>query len=63
MDLGDAQIESNSFEIGESKPRKLPPDLPTSLNDRRQIPPVFIETEVYDGWQGGTQLLPQARAL
>lgn len=33
-------------------PRKLPDDLPTSLNDRRNFPSYTIETEVYDGWQG-----------
>ncbi len=36
----------------ERKPAtELPPDLPTSLNDRRPIE--FVpETEMYDAWQG-----------
>jgi hypothetical protein len=58
MDLEDFQND-NGFDIGgdlgdlgDSHPRQLPADLPTSLNDRRQTVPVFTETEVYDGWQG-----------
>lgn len=34
------------------KPRTLPPDLPTSLDDRRSFPSYNSETEIYDGWQG-----------
>ncbi len=33
-------------------PRKLPSDLPTSLDDRRSFPSYGEETEMYDGWQG-----------
>jgi hypothetical protein len=33
-------------------PRKLPDDLPTSLNDRRNFPSYTVETEVYDAWHG-----------
>jgi len=33
-------------------PRKLPDDLPTSLDDRRSFPSYGGETEMYDGWQG-----------
>ena len=32
--------------------RTLPPDLPTSLDDRRQPVELIPETEMYDGWQG-----------
>jgi hypothetical protein len=34
------------------KPRVLPDDLPTSLDDRRSVP-MLQETEMYDAWQGG----------
>lgn len=33
-------------------PRKMPDDLPTSLNDRRTIDRYGAETEMYDAWQG-----------
>lgn len=32
--------------------RKLPDDLPTSLDDRKFQPILQEETEVYDAWQG-----------
>ncbi|KAM5351889.1 hypothetical protein ACJ41O_004612 [Fusarium nematophilum] len=43
----------------ENKPRALPADLPTSLNDRRHVPTEHLmpETEMYDGWQGQSQFL------
>ena len=34
------------------RPRELPSDLPTSLNDRRPVRSYAGETEMYDGWQG-----------
>ena len=33
-------------------PRELPPDLPRSLDDRRDPPVLGASTEVYDAWQG-----------
>lgn len=38
----------------EAKPRPMPTDLPTSLDDRRHAPVDYVvhETEMYDGWQG-----------
>jgi hypothetical protein len=33
-------------------PRKLPDDLPKSLDDRRSFPSYGGETEMYDAWQG-----------
>lgn len=33
------------------KPRVLPDDLPTSLDDRRSVP-MLQEMEMYDAWQG-----------
>ncbi|EAW09813.1 DIL and Ankyrin domain protein [Aspergillus clavatus NRRL 1] len=43
-------------ELADQKPRVLPDDLPTSLDDRRSVP-VFQETEIYDAWQGQSQFL------
>ncbi|KAF2244636.1 hypothetical protein BU26DRAFT_83013 [Trematosphaeria pertusa] len=39
------------------KPRQLPADLPTSLDDRRALPMLGEETEIYDAWQGQSQFL------
>ena len=45
--------EDNNFINEEvSRPRRLPPDLPTSLNDRRPVRSYGGETEIYDAWQG-----------
>lgn len=44
----DEEIDEN----GEKKPRELPDDLPTSLDDRRSVPTFSSETEMYDAWQG-----------
>ena len=58
MDPGEPQTDPgfddgcDLADSGDSRPRKLPADLPTSLNDRRRTESVFVETEVYDGWQG-----------
>lgn len=51
MDLGDPH--GGDFDIGTNRPRVLPPDLPTSLDDRRRTPLLNTETEIYDAWQGG----------
>lgn len=40
-----------------SKPKELPADLPTSLNDRRVVSEYApVETEMYDAWQGALPL-------
>ncbi|KKY25021.1 putative dil and ankyrin domain-containing protein [Phaeomoniella chlamydospora] len=39
------------------KPKQLPPDLPTSLDDRRPFQTYGGETEMYDAWQGQSQFL------
>ncbi|EDN09503.1 conserved hypothetical protein [Histoplasma mississippiense (nom. inval.)] len=39
------------------KPRQLPDDLPTSLDDRRSVPTFGPETEIYDAWQGQSHFL------
>ncbi|EEP82367.1 conserved hypothetical protein [Uncinocarpus reesii 1704] len=43
--------------VEKPKPRTLPDDLPTSLDDRRNVPIYTAETEMYDGWQGQSQFL------
>lgn len=37
---------------GNERPKVLPADLPTSLDDRRMPREPVPETEMYDGWQG-----------
>lgn len=44
--------EVGGFAGGDPKPRQLPDDLPTSLDDRRSVPVYGAETEIYDAWQG-----------
>ncbi|GAB1216091.1 hypothetical protein ATERTT37_005296 [Aspergillus terreus] len=38
-------------------PKALPDDLPKSLDDRRSMPVIPQETEMYDAWQGQSQFL------
>ncbi|KAM4059108.1 DIL domain-containing protein [Hirsutella rhossiliensis] len=54
MDLGDSTGSD-----GDHRPRVIPSDLPTSLDDRRHAPTegFVAETEMYDGWQGQSQFL------
>jgi hypothetical protein len=61
MDLADPQQREDSGLDGEEvataptspiSPRKLPDDLPKSLDDRRMFPSYGGETEMYDAWQG-----------
>ncbi|KAI8670996.1 Dilute domain-containing protein [Fusarium keratoplasticum] len=56
MDLGDSLGPDG---LPDNKPRALPSDLPTSLDDRRHVPNEHLvtETEMYDGWQGQSQFL------
>ncbi|KAM0191365.1 hypothetical protein ACHAPA_002126 [Fusarium lateritium] len=58
MDLGDS-LSPDGFGQPDDKPRPLPADLPTSLDDRRHVPNehLITETEMYDGWQGQSQFL------
>jgi len=42
---------ASTGDLGEP-PRKLPSDLPTSLDDRRTVRIMNEETEIYDAWQG-----------
>ncbi|KAG9234474.1 hypothetical protein BJ875DRAFT_509525 [Amylocarpus encephaloides] len=59
MDIGDNGGDTGGFdEEPQKKPRALPPDLPTSLDDRKSVPSHFTsETEMYDAWQGQSQFL------
>jgi hypothetical protein len=46
-------VDSGGFGEQPKKPRELPADLPTSLDDRRAVRDTLVrETEYYDGWQG-----------
>jgi hypothetical protein len=45
--------EESTSSPEEPRPRQLPADLPTSLDDRRKVDPIFgEEAEIYDAWQG-----------
>ncbi|KAF2753707.1 hypothetical protein EJ05DRAFT_514655 [Pseudovirgaria hyperparasitica] len=50
-------IDDNEVFENQNKPRRLPSDLPTSLDDRRSVPILGEETEIYDAWQGQSQFL------
>lgn len=52
MDRVDPTSDAESPPSSPQTPRKLPDDLPTSLDDRRTFPSYGGETEMYDGWQG-----------
>jgi hypothetical protein len=49
FDHGHEPRGSNSSDFD---PKKLPDDLPKSLDDRRSFPAIQQETEMYDAWQG-----------
>lgn len=59
MDLEDPQEDKEAQEALEGdigwndtqQPRDLPPDLPKSLDDRRDLSSKAT-TEIYDAWQG-----------
>lgn len=40
-------------------PKALPDDLPKSLDDRRSMPVIPQETEMYDAWQGALRRYPR----
>ncbi|KAL8997779.1 MAG: hypothetical protein Q9169_003028 [Polycauliona sp. 2 TL-2023] len=48
--------DQNGF-YKEEKPRRLPADLPKSLDDRQPVANLAGETEMYDAWQGQSQFL------
>jgi hypothetical protein len=52
MDPGESSEGENGFAETQTRPRQLPDDLPTSLDDRRHTPHMGPETEMYDAWQG-----------
>lgn len=55
---GGGGFASSGDEAGDTqKPRALPLDLPKSLDDRRRPTGFVPETELYDGWQGESQIL------
>ncbi|KAI9891994.1 MAG: hypothetical protein M1814_002189 [Vezdaea aestivalis] len=56
MDSGSGSDRENGFDEA-PRPRTLPHDLPTSLDDRREMRGFTEETEIYDAWQGQSQFL------
>lgn len=60
----DEQDDTVNDDLGWKRPRDLPADLPTSLDDRRRDNAFDGETEMYDGWQGKTSLdIPGIKVL
>ena len=55
---GEESLEETYEDVPES-PRKLPDDLPKSLDDRRSFPSYGGETEMYDAWQGCSNCFPK----
>ena len=51
MDITDHDAEEPEQPIVQPKPRALPSDLPTSLDDRRQDS-YRPDVEIYDDWSG-----------
>lgn len=52
MEHIDTHTGWESGEDSPTTPRKIPNDLPTSLDDRRNFDTYTGETEIYDAWQG-----------
>jgi hypothetical protein len=48
----DSPPHEGAYTGDQPKPRQLPSDLPTSLDDRRPVSFMAEETEIYDAWQG-----------
>lgn len=48
----ESPTDEHGFTGDPPKPRALPDDLPRSLDDRRNVPMIGEETEMYDAWQG-----------
>jgi hypothetical protein len=48
----DSPTDDTAYTGDPRKPRQLPADLPTSLDDRRAVHVMGEETEMYDAWQG-----------
>lgn len=53
----ESPTDEHGFTVDPPKPRALPDDLPRSLDDRRNVPMIGEETEMYDAWQGQSQFL------
>jgi len=52
-DIGNGRYEEGEGDDhSPQKPRELPPDLPRSLDGRKNYSSYNQETEVYDAWQG-----------
>jgi hypothetical protein len=56
-DVDTIEHDAEEFEEAQEhveKPRELPPDLPRSLDDRKNFRSYNEETEYYDAWQGSS---------
>ncbi|KAL2834970.1 hypothetical protein BDW59DRAFT_136905 [Aspergillus cavernicola] len=58
----DLDHEPRDSSSPETHPKKLPDDLPKSLDDRRSVAAMQPETEMYDAWQGQSQFLTPVAA-
>ncbi|KAL4810051.1 hypothetical protein BDV18DRAFT_130189 [Aspergillus unguis] len=58
----DLEPEVRNSSSSDIEPKKLPDDLPKSLDDRRSFPSLQTETEMYDAWQGQSQFLTPVAA-
>ncbi|KAI9784393.1 MAG: hypothetical protein M1816_000864 [Peltula sp. TS41687] len=56
-DLGGTTTTPKASSSDDGEGRQLPPDLPRTLDDRRRPPHFGAETEMYDAWQGESQIL------
>ena len=56
QDIGNGHIDQHEQHVEDEeeieRPRALPADLPTSLDDRRNFKSYNEEAEYYDAWQG-----------
>ncbi|PYH33437.1 DIL and Ankyrin domain protein [Aspergillus neoniger CBS 115656] len=57
LDRSDPDLADRSAARKSLHAAGLPDDLPKSLDDRRSIPLIQPETEMYDAWQGQSQFL------
>lgn len=62
LDRSDPDLADRSAARKSLHAAGLPDDLPKSLDDRRSIPLIQPETEMYDAWQGALLPLLTCRA-
>ena len=62
-ELNPSLEDADTSEEEVKRPRPLPADLPRSLDDRQPIRHYGAETEMYDAWQGQSQILTSPVAV